>query len=115
MIAVPRSSAASEAARAGKAALSRANMATRTRSAGLMPPLTPRPEAYSSKKAPHVTVKRLLVRSWISAGDDPAPAGHAHPSAVLLADGVDAAEAGNGITGIDFVRAPAAFDQRAAI
>ena len=41
------------------------------------------------------------------ARDDQALAGHDHPAAVLAADGVDAAEARDGIAGIDFVRCPA--------
>ena len=48
------------------------------------------------------------------ARDDQAFAGHDHPAAVLAADGVDPAEAGHGIAGIDLEDSRPAFDQRAA-
>ena len=49
-----------------------------------------------------------------SARDDQALAGDDHPAAILLADGIDAAEAGNGIAGIDLIESTATFDQRTA-
>jgi len=58
----------------------------------------------------HVAVKR-----WMSARDDQALAGHDHPAAILAADGVDPAEARDGIAGIHLIHASPAFDQRAAI
>ena len=115
-MAVPRSSAASCAARAGKAPHSRANTMARNPGTRLMPQLTPRKEAYSRKKALHIAVKRLRCLYVVpSARDDQALAGHDHPAAVLLANGVDTAETGNGISGIDLVHAAAALDQGAAI
>ena len=47
--------------------------------------------------------------------DDQALFGDNHPAAVLLADGIDAAEAGNVVAGIDFPGSAAIADQRAAI
>src|SRR6266536_5345721 len=43
--------------------------------------------------------------------DDQALGGHDDPAAVLAADGVDAAEARNGIAGIDLIHAAASLDQ----
>ncbi len=47
-----------------------------------------------------------------SARDDQALAGHDHPAAVLFANGIDTAETGDGVTGINLIKTPAAFDQR---
>ncbi len=47
--------------------------------------------------------------------DHQALAGDDDPAAVLLADGVDAAEARDGIAGIDFIDSLAALDQGAAM
>ena len=66
-MAVPRSSAASPAANAGKAPHSSASTMARNPGARLMPQLTPRQHMYSRKKAPHIAVKRLLfVLSFVS-------------------------------------------------
>src|SRR6185369_3390228 len=116
VMAAPRSSAASCAARAGKAAHSRANTMARDPDTRLISQLTPRKVVYSRKKAPHVAVKRLAVRiSSLLARDDQALAGHDHPAAILLANGVSLAETGDRIAGIHFVHAAAAFDQGAAV
>src|SRR5260370_5487556 len=53
--------------------------------------------------------------AFLLARDHQALAGHDYPAAVLTADGVDPAEAGDGIAGIDFVNSLPAFDQRATI
>ena len=57
----------------------------------------------------------FAVKRWISARDDQAPAGDDHPAAVLAANGVDPAEARDGIAGIHLIHAMAVFDQCAAI
>ncbi|QOG18148.1 hypothetical protein [Bradyrhizobium sp. SEMIA] len=82
-----------------------------------MPEVTPRGDAYSSKKALHTVVKRLFENkiSACSARDDQALAGDDHPAAVLATDRIDPAHAGNGVAGIDLIEAVAALDQCAAI
>src|SRR5262245_66601775 len=81
-----------------------------------MPSLTPRGEPYSSKKgaSPGGEAPSFFALC-ASARDDQTLAGDDHPAAVLLADSIDAANAGNGIAGINLEDAAAALDQRAAI
>src|SRR5689334_12707792 len=95
VMAVPRSSAFPGPAQTGRAHISE-NATTRKRSRKLMLPLTPRKEAYSSKKALHIVVKRLCFSRdpVVSARHDQALAGDHHPAAILLANGIDAANAG---------------------
>ena len=64
-----------------------------------------------------MVVKRLFENriSSRSARDDQPLAGDDHPAAVLTADRIDAADARDGVAGIDLVKATAALDQRAAI
>src|SRR5438034_4276046 len=102
VMAVPRSSAAVSAARAGKAQHSKANTMARNPSTRLMSQLTPRKDVYSRKKgASHRREAPSCSCIVPSARDDQSLAGHDHPAAVLLANGVDAAETGDGIAGID--------------
>src|SRR3974377_2338968 len=119
MIAVPRSSAAPSPPCAGEKPHTRSTDMASDRSARLMPPLTPRNEAYSRRKAPHIAVRRLKgFREDLFvplARDHKAPRGHDHPVAVLLADRIDPPETGHGIAGINLVEAGASLDTRAAM
>src|SRR5690349_2220401 len=101
-MAVPRSIGLSGvAARSGSALHSRQSVVNNSRNGTLMPPITPCGVAYSSKKGASPRGEApWLFALCASARDDQTLAGDDHPSAVLLADGIDAADAGNGIAGI---------------
>jgi hypothetical protein len=64
-----------------------------------------------------MVVKRLFENRMTrrSARDDKALAGDNDPAAVLAANCVDAADAGDGVAGIDLVKATSALDQRTAV
>ena len=117
MIAVPRSSAARSACRARRQErrTAGANDGKKSQRAAHAPTNTAQSGAIQEKGASHRGEAPSCSDIVQSARDDQALAGHDHPAAVLLADGVDTAEAGNGIAGIDFVHAAAALDQRAAV
>ena len=70
---------------------------------------------FKEKGASHRREAPSCLHFVPSARDDQALAGHDHPAAVLLANGVDTAETGYGIAGIDLVHAATALDQGAAV
>src|ERR1700759_2582479 len=103
MIAVPRSSGGWSAPRA-ETAQQKSRRIADSRAAGLMPFTNTAQLCLFKRKALHTEVKRFgFFAKCGSALNDQALAGDDHPMAVLLADRIDAAEAGNEIAGIDFI------------